>query len=111
VANQIKFKDQLFNIGDTISIHYQLKEGDKTRTQIFKGILIRIKGQTPETKTITVRKLSKSGIGVERIIPISSPFLQDIKLIKKSIYKKARAYFIRSKTESEIKKRLYGQKK
>ncbi len=111
MGNQIKFKDSTFNIGDTISIHYLLKEGDKSRTQIFKGILIKIKGQTPQTKTITVRKLSKAGIGVERIIPISSPFLQDIKLIKKSKYKKARAYFIRNKTLSEIKKRLYGQKK
>jgi large subunit ribosomal protein L19 len=108
VANQIKYNDKTLNIGDTISLHYLIKEGDKERVQIFKGILIKIKGATPENKMITVRKISRSGIGVERIIPLASPFLKDIKVIKKTKYSRAKAYFIRNLSESEIKRRLYS---
>lgn len=111
MANSFSYKDKIINVGDTVSIHYRIKEGDKTRIQIFKGILLKIRGSTPKTKSITVRKISKSGIGVEKILPVSSPFIDDIKLIKKTKHKKARAYFIRNKTESEIRQRLYGQKK
>lgn len=111
MANSVVFNDKTVRIGDTISLHYLIKEGDKTRTQIFKGILIKIKGNSPQTKNITIRKLSKSGVGIEKIFPLASPLLKDIKVIKKSVYKKASAYFIRKKTESQIRQRLYGQKK
>jgi len=110
MANSFSYKDQTFQVGDTVSLHYKIKEGDKERVQIFKGILIGIKGDTAETKMITVRKLSNSGIGVERIVPLVSPFLVDIKLIKKSTFKKAKAYFIRDFSESDIRKRLYKSK-
>jgi len=110
MANSFSYKDQTFQVGDTVSLHYKIKEGDKERVQIFKGILIGIKGDNAETKMITVRKLSNSGIGVERIVPLVSPFLVDIKLIKKSTFKKAKAYFIRDFSESDIRKRLYKSK-
>jgi len=110
MANSFSYKDQTFQVGDTVSLHYKIKEGDKERVQIFKGILIGIKGDIAETKMITVRKLSNSGIGVERIVPLVSPFLVDIKLIKKSTFKKAKAYFIRDFSESDIRKRLYKSK-
>jgi len=110
MANSFSYKDQTFQVGDTVSLHYKIKEGDKERIQIFKGILIGAKGQTKENKMITVRKISNFGIGVERIIPLSSPFLADIKLIKKSTFKKAKAYFIRDFSESNIRKRLYKSK-
>jgi len=111
MANSFVYKDNTFNVGDTISLHYKIKEGDKERIQIFKGILIGVKGQTPQTKTITVRKISNSGIGVEKIVPLASPFLEDIKLIKKTNYKKAKAYFIRNFSEADIRHRLYKSKK
>jgi len=111
MANSFIYKDHTFNVGDTISLHYKIKEGDKERTQIFKGILIGVKGQTPQTRTITVRKISNIGIGVEKIVPLASPFLEDIKLIKKTTYKKAKAYFIRNFSEAEIRRRLYKSKK
>jgi len=107
MANSFSYKDQTFQVGDTVSLHYKIKEVDKERVQIFKGILIGIKGDNAETKMITVRKLSNSGIGVERIVPLVSPFLVNIKLIKKSTFKKAKAYFIRDFSESDIRKRLY----
>jgi len=110
MANTFIFKDQTFQVGDTISLHYKIKEGDKERIQVFKGILIGVKGQTLQTRMITVRKISSSGIGVERIIPLASPFLEDIKLIKKTTYKKAKAYFIRNFSEADIRRRLYKSK-
>jgi large subunit ribosomal protein L19 len=83
VANSIKYKDKILWIGDTVSLHYKIKEAEKMRTQIFKGILIKIKGNSEVNRMITVRKISHSGIGVERIVPLSSPNISDIKLIKK----------------------------
>lgn len=110
MANTLTFKDKKFQIGDTISVHYKIKEGDKERIQIFKGFLIKVKGNSEETKTFTVRKISKSGIGVERIIPVNSQYIADIVLIKKSTYKKAKAYFIRNLSDRELKRKLYKEK-
>jgi len=111
MANLLTFKDKQFNIGDTISVHYKLKEGDKERIQIFKGILIKVRGSSPETKMFTVRKISKSGIGVERIFPLLSPNVADVVLIKKSSYKKAKAYFIRGLSDRDLRNKLYRSKK
>ena len=69
VASYPKFK-----AGDTITVTYRIKEGDKERLQKFRGVVIQLRGVSPATKTFTVRKVS-SGIGVERIFPFSSPFL------------------------------------
>ena len=57
-----------FKAGDTITVSYRIKEGDKERLQKFKGVVIQLRGATPQTKTFTVRKVS-NGIGVERIFP------------------------------------------
>lgn len=111
MANSLDYKDKKFRIGDTLSIHYKIKEGDKERIQIFKGILIKVKGSTPESRMFTVRKVSKTGIGVERIIALSSPYIQDVVQIKKSSYQKSKAYFIRNLTEQEIRSKLYSAKK
>lgn len=110
MANKLTYKDKQFQIGDTISVHYKIKEGDKERIQIFKGILIKVKGNSENTRSFTVRKISKSGIGVERIIPVNSPYIADIVLIKKSTYKKSKAYFIRDLSERELKRKLYKEK-
>lgn len=110
MANKLVYKDKQFQVGDTISVHYKIKEGDKERIQIFKGILIKVKGSSENTKTFTVRKISKSGVGVERIIPLNSPYIADIVLIKKTSYKKSKAYFIRDLSEKELKRKLYKEK-
>ena len=111
MANLLSYKDKQFKVGDTLSIHYKIKEGDKERIQIFKGILIKIKGDTVETRMFTVRKITKSGIGVERIIALSSPYIQEIISLKKSSYQRSKAYFIRGLTEQEIRTKLYHAKK
>jgi large subunit ribosomal protein L19 len=111
MANVISFKDKKFGIGDTIEISYKIKEGDKERIQLFKGILIKIKGDSDNNRMITVRKTSKSGIGVERIIPMISPNLVGIELLKKGSVRRAKLYFIRGLTDSEIRYRIYRKKK
>jgi len=111
MANSIKFKDTVYKVGDSLKISYRIKEGDKERQQIFKGVLICIKGQSPENKSITVRKITKSGIGVERIIPLISPYITSISMDKKSDYVKAKAYFVRSLSVQDMRRSLYPQKK
>lgn len=111
MANSLSYKDKTFKVGDTLSIHYKIKEGGKERVQIIKGILIGVKGDSPETRMFMVRKITRSGIGIERIIPLSSPSIKNILAIKKSTYKKAKAYFIRNLSEQEIRLKLYHAKK
>lgn len=110
MANLIKYQDNTFHIGDTISLSYKIKEGEKERKQAFKGILIKMKGDRPETKMITVRKISRSGIGVERIVPLISPFLTAIKLIKKGRVRRSKLYFIRELSGQQLIKKVYRSK-
>ncbi|MBL7971352.1 MAG: 50S ribosomal protein L19 [Prolixibacteraceae bacterium] len=85
-----------FKAGDTITIHYKIKEGNKERIQNFRGVVIQVKG-TGITKTFTVRKMS-GNIGVERIFPLYSPFIDLIEVNKKGIVRRAKLYYLRSLT-------------
>jgi len=69
-----------FKSGDTITVYYEIREGEKVRTQFFKGVVIQIKG-TGLTKTFTIRKMSGT-IGIERIFPFNLPAIQKMKLTK-----------------------------
>ncbi len=110
MARMFVFQDKPFNVGDTITVAYKIKEGDKERVQNFQGILLKIRGEK-ENKMFVVRKMTRSGVGVERIFPLVSPYIKDIVLDKKSSFKKARAYFIRDLSAKEIRKKLYKTKK
>lgn len=107
MANSIAYKDLNLSIGDTISINYKIKEGDKERIQLFQGILIKIKGNDNANRMITVRKVSKDGIGVEKIIPLESPHIDSIKVNKKSLYSKSKLFFIRSLSDRQVRFKLY----
>jgi large subunit ribosomal protein L19 len=85
-----------FKAGDTITVHYKIKEGNKERVQNFRGVVIQVKG-TGITKTFTVRKMS-GNIGVERIFPLFSPFIDLIEVNKKGIVRRAKLYYLRSLT-------------
>ncbi len=111
MANSFFYKETQFKIGDTVSIDYKLKEGDKTRIQTFKGILIKVKGDTEANRMFTIRKISKIGVGVEKVIPLLSPYIAKMELVKKSSYQKAKLYFIKDMTEQEVRAKLYQVKK
>ena len=84
-----------FKAGDTITVTYRIKEGDKERLQDFRGVVIQISGATPFTRTFTVRKIS-GGIGVERIFPYESPFIEKIELNKVGKVRRARIFYLRN---------------
>ena len=85
-----------FKAGDNITVYYTIKEGEKQRTQFFKGDVIQRKG-SGATETFTIRKISHS-IGVERIFPINSPLIEKIELNKKGKVRRARIYYLRELT-------------
>ncbi|MCQ2171729.1 MAG: 50S ribosomal protein L19 [Bacteroidales bacterium] len=84
-----------FKAGDTITVTYRIKEGDKERLQDFRGVVMQICGATPFTRTFTVRKIS-GGIGVERIFPFESPFIEKIELNKVGKVRRARIFYLRN---------------
>jgi len=85
-----------FSAGDTITVYYEIKEGEKTRTQFFKGVVIQRKG-SGTTETFTIRKMSGT-VGVERIFPVNMPALQKVEVNKKGKVRRARIYYFRGLT-------------
>lgn len=85
-----------FSAGDTITVYYEIKEGAKTRTQFFRGVVIQVKG-TGNSKTFTIRKMSGT-VGVERIFPVNLPALQKIEINKRGAVRRARIYYFRGLT-------------
>ena len=86
--------DKEVTTGDLVQVSVKVKEGEKERIQIFEGTIIGVKGRGT-SKTFTVRKIASGGIGVERIWPFSSPFIKDIKLVKKRPQKRSKIFYIR----------------
>jgi large subunit ribosomal protein L19 len=84
-----------FSAGDTITVHYKIREGNKERIQQYQGVVIQRRGNGP-TETFTVRKIS-SGIGVERIFPIASPFIDKIEVNKRGKVRRARIFYLRGR--------------
>jgi len=95
-AGQIRNDIPEFHIGDTIAISVNVIEGDKERIQIFKGIVMGIKGGGI-SKTFRVRKIS-NGVGVERIFPINSPRIAKIEVLKSGSVRRAKLYYLRGLT-------------
>ncbi|MCH1432283.1 MAG: 50S ribosomal protein L19 [Flavobacteriaceae bacterium] len=83
-----------FSAGDTLTVYYQIREGEKVRTQFFKGVVIQIKGQGL-AKTFTIRKMSGT-VGVERIFPINLPTLEKIEVNKKGKVRQSRIYYFKN---------------
>lgn len=95
-----------FGPGDTITVSYRIKEGNKERIQQYRGVVIRISGHE-DKKRFTVRKIS-DGIGVERIFPIESPFIENIAINKLGKVRRAKLYYLRNLTgkKARIKERF-----
>lgn len=90
-----------FGAGDTITVYYEIKEGEKTRTQFFKGVVIQRRG-SGNTETFTIRKMS-GAVGVERIFPINMPALQKVELNQRGKVRRARIYYFRELTGKKAK--------
>lgn len=82
-----------FNAGDTVTVHYRIREGNKERVQPFQGVVIQIKG-AGTSKSFTVRKIS-DGIGVERIFPFNSPNIEKVIVNKRGLVRRSRIYYLR----------------
>ena len=86
-----------FSSGDTVTVHYKIKEGNKERVQQYRGVVIQRKGGNSITATFTVRKMSGE-IGVERIFPLASPFIDKIEVNKYGKVRRARIFYFRELT-------------
>ena len=98
VENELVSRNEFpnFSAGDTVTVHYKIKEGNKERTQLFKGVVLQKRGRNA-TETFTVRKMS-SGVGVERIFPLASPAVEKIELNKEGAVRRARIFYLRELT-------------
>ena len=97
----------VFNSGDTITVHYKIKEGNKERIQNFQGVVLQRRG-SGKTETFTVRKIS-GNVGVERIFPMSSPFIDGITVNKRGVVRRARIFYLRGLRgkKARIKEKRY----
>jgi len=93
-ADQMKKRPEV-RVGDTVKLSMKIKEGNKERTQIFEGVVIAKSGSGLNT-TITVRKISY-GIGVERIIPLHTPTMEKIEVVKRGNTRRAKLFYMREK--------------
>ena len=83
-----------FSSGDTITVYYEIREGEKVRTQFFRGVVIQIKGEGL-SKSFTIRKMSGT-VGVERIFPLNLPTIQKIEINKKGKVRRSKIYYFKN---------------
>jgi len=97
------------NVGDTVKVHYLIREGEKERVQLFIGTVLRIQGRGIN-KNITVRRIVQ-GEGVERIFPLHNPRVQDIEVSRRGVIRRSRLYYLRDRVgkKTRVKERL-GEK-
>jgi large subunit ribosomal protein L19 len=95
-----------FGAGDTITVFYKIKEGEKERTQFFKGVVLQRRG-AGITETFTIRKIGANSVGVERIFPVNSPILEKVEVNKRGMVRRARIFYLRELTgkKARIKER------
>lgn len=97
------------HVGDTVNVHYLIREGDKERVQIFNGTVIAMSGRGIR-KTITVRRIVQ-GEGVERTFPLHSPRVQDVELVRRGEVRRAKLFYLRDRVGKKTRvKELLGDK-
>lgn len=105
MALQTLHKETKFGVGDEIKVYLKVKEGEKTRNQIFQGMVIGIKGQDTG-KSFTVRKIGAQKVGIEMIFPLNTPSIDKIEVVRAGLegVKHAKLYYVRNKSSREIEK-------
>ena len=112
----------LFRVGDTLRVHYKIEEsagkkkgdeGKKFRIQPFEGVCIRYTKGSPMSTSFTVRKSGANGVGVERIFPVNSPFVDKVEIISHGRVRRARLFYLRNRSgrSARIKSRFVNTKK
>jgi large subunit ribosomal protein L19 len=98
IEQELIAKNELpvFGAGDTIIVSYRIVEGNKERIQQFQGVVLQRRG-AGATETFTIRKMS-GNIGVERILPVNSPFIDSITIVKRGAVRRARIFYFRERT-------------
>lgn len=91
------FQDHEFTVGDTVKVNYKIKEKDKERIQAFDGIILAIRGRG-DTKSFIVQKAATDGVKVERIFPVTTPWIESIKKLRtpKTKIRRSKLYFLRN---------------
>lgn len=108
MANVVTILETAARVGDMIKITYAFKDADgKEKSQIFEGIVLGVRG-IGINQMVTVRKMTRSKIGVERIFPVQSPYIKKCEVVRKTTNTKAKVYYIRDRSQREIRERLYN---
>lgn len=92
----VKATHPKFKAGDIVTVHYNIKEGEKERVQQYQGLVIQRKG-SGATESFTVRKTSNN-VGVERVFPVNSPYIAKVEINKVGVVRRARIFYIRELT-------------
>jgi len=102
----------VFTSGQTVKVHYKVKDGEKERIQIFEGLIIAVNGKKEISQTIIVRRVTSDGFSVEQGFPVHAPFIQKIELIKVGKVRRSRIYYMRELTgkAARLKERFYTPK-
>ena len=96
MANSFTYNQTKIAVGDRIAVHLRIEEEGKTRTQIFEGLVIGVKGRDIG-QTFTIRKIASNSIGVERILPVASPFIDKIEMITQGNVRRSKLYYLRER--------------
>lgn len=108
MAISAQIKDTAVHVGDLVRLHLKVLEGEKERIQIFEGMVIGIRGRE-ENKTFTVRKVSSGNIGVERIIPVHSPWLSKVEVKKPGKVRRAKLHYVREQSARQVAQVTQGR--
>ena len=90
-----------FNVGDTVRVDVRIKEGDRERTQAYEGTVISMRGEGV-SKTFTVRRIAY-GVGVERVFPVNSPNVQNVKVVRTGKVRRAKLFYLRDRVGKAAK--------
>ena len=104
--DSLKAEKPAFSIGDTVRVDVKIREGERERIQVFEGTVIAING-SGVTETFTVRRVSY-GVGVERVFPVNSPNVADVKVIRYGKVRRAKLYYLRDRVgkASKVKEKI-----
>ena len=100
-AAELKAEVADFNVGDTVKVSAQIKEGEKTRIQVFEGTVIKVQGHGAR-QTFTVRKNS-NGVGVEKTWPVNSPLVEKVAVVRRGKARRAKLYYLRDRVGKRAK--------